>query len=136
MEFVINNWYLFLALVVILALLFGGPVVQKIYGIKGVDCSQAVMLINHDKGVVLDVCEPKEFQSGHIPQAINIPLGKLAGRVKELDKFKKQPIIVSCRSGNRSLKGAATLRKNGFESVYTLSGGMLAWEKNNLPLEK
>jgi rhodanese-related sulfurtransferase len=43
---------------------------------------------------------------------------------------------VSCRSGNRSLKAAVVLRKHGFATVYNLAGGLQAWERDNLPLEK
>jgi rhodanese-related sulfurtransferase len=45
-------------------------------------------------------------------------------------------VIVSCRSGNRSLRGAIVLRKRGFERVYSLNGGLTAWQRDNLPLAK
>jgi rhodanese-related sulfurtransferase len=56
--------------------------------------------------------------------------------LRDLEKHKNKPIIVSCRSGNRSLKGAVILRKHGFATVYNLAGGLQAWERDNLPLEK
>lgn len=136
MDFIINNWYLFVALVLVLALLFGPVISQLMHGIKSVNTAQAVNLINHSKGIVVDVCEPKEFQTGHIPDSVNMPLSHLAAHASELDKHKNAPIIVSCRSGQRSVKGAVILRKHGFDSVYTLSGGMLAWQRENLPVEK
>ena len=95
-----------------------------------------MQLINHESAIIVDVCEPQEYKSGHIPNAINIPLGHLAGRVKELEKHKAKPILLSCRVGNRSGRGAAILRKHGFEKVYTLAGGFNAWERDNLPVEK
>ena len=135
-QFIIQNWYLFVALGVILFLLAAGPISQRMHGIKNANAAQAVQLLNRENGVVIDVCEPKEFSTGHVPNAINLPLASLKDRLRDLDKYKNKPVIVSCRSGNRSLKGAVILRKNGFATVYNLSGGLLAWEKDNLPVEK
>lgn len=136
MQFVIHNWYLFVALGVILFLLVIGPLSQQLHGIKNANAAQTVQLLNREDGVVVDVCEPKEFQAGHIPNAVNLPLSALSNRLRELDKFKNKPVIVTCRAGNRSMKGAVILRKHGFATVYNLSGGLLAWEKDNLPVEK
>lgn len=136
MQFVIHNWYLFVALGVILFLLVAGPITQHLNGIKNANAAQAVQLLNREDGVIVDVCEPKEFQAGHIASAINLPLASLKDRLRELEKHKNKPLIVTCRAGNRSMKGAAILRKHGFPTVYTLSGGLHAWEKENLPVEK
>ncbi|MHB8743361.1 MAG: rhodanese-like domain-containing protein [Sulfuricaulis sp.] len=134
--FIIHNWYLFAALGVILFLLAAGPVTQYLHGVKNANAARTVQLLNREDGVVVDVCEPKEFMSGHITNAINLPLASLKERLRELDKYKNKPVIVTCRAGNRSLKGAVILRQHGFATVYSLSGGLLAWEKENLPLEK
>lgn len=136
LEFVTHNWYLFVALGVILFLLAAGPISQQMHGIKNVNVAQTVQLLNRENAVVVDVCEPKEFSAGHVPNAINLPLGSLKDRLREIEKHKNRPIVVSCRSGNRSLKGAVLLRKHGFPTVYNLAGGLQAWERDNLPLEK
>ena len=136
LEFVTHNWYLFIALGVILFLLAAGPISQQMHGIKNVNVAQTVQLLNRENAMVVDVCEPKEFSAGHVPNAINLPLGSLNDRLREIEKHKNRPIVVSCRSGNRSLKGAVLLRKHGFPTVYNLAGGLLAWERDNLPLEK
>ncbi|MFQ6021353.1 MAG: rhodanese-like domain-containing protein [Acidiferrobacterales bacterium] len=135
-DFAIKYWYLFVALIVVLALFALGPLTNLFHGIKDVNVWDAVRLINHESAVIVDVGEPHEFKTGHIPQAINIPLAGLPGRAKELEKHKNKPILLSCRSGNRSGRGAVILRKHGFEKVYTLAGGLPAWEKDNLPVEK
>ena len=135
-QFVINNWYLFVALGVILFMLAVGPISQQMYGIKNANAAQTVQLLNRENGVVVDVCEPKEFSAGHVPNAINFPLSSMKDRLRDLDKYKNKPVIVSCRSGNRSMKGAVLLRKHGFPTVYNLSGGLQAWERDNLPVEK
>lgn len=136
MKFVIENWQLFAALVAILAMIAWGPVLRRIYGIHVAPVLGAVNLINRESAVVVDVCEPSEFQQGHLPRAVNIPLGKLATRIGELEKYRGKPILVTCRHGNRSVRGALTLRKKGFDTVYSLGGGFAAWEKENLPVEK
>ena len=106
MEFVVNNWYLFLALFVVLAMLFAGPITQMIHNIKSVNNAEAVRLMNHEAGMVVDVCEPREYQSGHILNAVNIPLSTLAARTKELEKHQGKPVIVSqFRDRDSDLRG-------------------------------
>src|SRR3990172_6864574 len=77
LQFVINNGYLFVALGVILFLLAAGPISQQMYGIKNANAAQTVQLLNRENAVVVDVCEPKEFSAGHVPNAINLPLSSL-----------------------------------------------------------
>lgn len=136
MQFILHNWYLFAGLAVVMFLLVAVPISQAVYGIKIASPAQTVLLMNHDAAVVVDVCEASEFKTGHIPNAVNLPLSQLKDRARDLDKHKDKPIIVTCRSGNRSMKGAVLLRKHGLPTVYSLSGGLLAWERDNLPVEK
>jgi rhodanese-related sulfurtransferase len=94
------------------------------------------MLINQKDAVVIDVREPGEFAQSHILNARNIPLGELAARMKELERFKERAVIVSCATGNRSGSAAALLRKNGFTNAVNLAGGVAAWQQAGLPTEK
>ena len=98
-QFLTDNWYLFMALAVVLGLLAQGTVAQLLYKIKSVGSAQAINLINRESAVVIDVCEPKEYQQGHLPNAINIPLSSLSSRISELEKYKGKPIVVACRGG-------------------------------------
>ncbi len=109
---------------------------NRLRGIKEVDSVGALQLINHKNARVLDVREDSEYKSGHVLNAIHIPLGKLNARIGELEKLKSQPLVVICRSGNRSSSACAALGKQGFELAYNLAGGIMAWEKAKLPLEK
>jgi len=109
---------------------------NRFRGIKEVDPAAALQLINHKNAVVLDVREPSEYDAGHVLNSKLIPLGKLKERMGELDKYKGQPIVVVCRSGNRSGTACFLLGKQGFAQVYNLAGGVQAWQKINLPLEK
>ncbi len=80
-----------------------------------------------DQGVfVLDVREPDEWAQAHIPGATLIPLGELQTRVNELPK--DQPVLVYCRSGNRSATGRDILKAAGFENVTSMSGGINEWK--------
>ncbi len=73
------------------------------------------------KTFLLDVREPFEYEQGHIPNAVNIPLGQIRSRLDEIPKDKE--IIVNCQVGLRSYIGVRMLMQNGFERVKNLSGG-------------
>jgi rhodanese-related sulfurtransferase/rubrerythrin len=75
---------------------------------------------------LLDVRQPREYESGHIPGAKLIPLGELEYRYGELDK--DQGIISYCRSGHRSMAASILLCGLGFENVYNLDGGIRKWD--------
>jgi len=98
--------------------------------------SEAVQLINRRDAVVIDVRDAADYKSGHITNARHIPEGELEGRARELEKVKAKPIIVSCARGNRSSGVAYRLRKLGFNEVFSLRGGLAAWQQANMPLEK
>lgn len=136
LEFAINHWDLFAALVIILAMLLGGNLSSRLRGFSNLEPTDAVRIINHDEAVVVDVREDKEVADGTILDSLHIPLGSLGDRLEELANFREKPIIVSCRSGHRSATACARLRKEGFTTVYNLKGGVLAWQNAGLPLQK
>ena len=136
MQFIVNN-----ILPISIALLSGAMLLWSVFGnrirgIREVDCTAALQLINHKNAVVLDVREGDEYKGGHILNSMHIPLGKLNERIGELEKHKEQPVVVVCRTGNRSAGACATLGKHSFGQAYNLTGGILAWQKANLPLRK
>ena len=134
-QFIQDNWMLVAVAVISGAMLVYSFVGAKLSGIEQADTLKATRLYNDD-ALVLDVREDKEWAEGHIPRAKHIPLGKLGERMSELDKFKSNPVLVNCRSGMRSASACKQLKKAGFETVYNLAGGIIAWEKANLPLTK
>lgn len=79
---------------------------------------------------ILDVREDFEVTQGMIPGALHIPMGQLGSRLGELDK--DRPIIVVCRSGNRSAAVADALTQTGY-MADTMNGGMAAWQRAGLP---
>jgi rhodanese-related sulfurtransferase len=93
-------------------------------------------MMNHSKAVVVDVREDKEMADGSIINAIHIPLGDLKNQIKKIEKYKEKPVIVVCRSGMRSASAASILRKEGFQQVHNMRGGIMAWQKDGMPLVK
>jgi rhodanese-related sulfurtransferase len=123
---------------VVMAIVSGGmllwPLIRNRSSGASVSPLEATLLINREDAMVLDVREPAEWSKGHIPNARHIPLGQVAQRIGELDKFKSKPIIVSCATGSRSGSVCGTLRKAGFEKVFNLAGGLPAWEQAGQPV--
>ena len=135
-EFAIKHWDLFAALAIILFMMFSGGLGSRMRGYKEIGPVESVQLLNHQDAVLVDVREDAEYKEGHILDAIHIPLGKLADRMAELEKFRERPIIVGCRSGHRSASACAKLRKSGYETIYNLKGGIMAWQSAGLPVQK
>jgi len=105
-------------------------------GGNSVSAQQLVDLVNREGALVLDVRDAKEFQSGHIVDALNIPFSNLESRLDELRKYKEKPIIVTCRMGQHAGAAGTMLRKQGFQNVSRLTGGMAEWLNQNLPVVK
>ena len=134
MKFFIDNWML-IALAVVSGTLLLGPVIQGAVN-TGLSANDAVQLINREKAVVVDVCEPAEYAAGHIVGSKNIPLGDLQAKLAGAVKNKSLPLILVCQSGARSARAVATAKTLGFEQAQSLGGGLAAWKRANLPVEK
>lgn len=105
-------------------------------GAKQLSPIEAVRLINQQDAVLLDVREEREYKAGHIANSLHVPAGLLDKEIAQLDEHKAKPIIVYCRSGVRANSAAASLRKHGLTNIFTLNGGLLAWQAANLPIKK
>jgi rhodanese-related sulfurtransferase len=96
-------------------------------------------LKNGEDILILDVRTPAEFtgELGHIKGAVNLPLDQLSARLKEMGSelapYKTAPVIVVCRTENRSSKAARILKADGFTNVSALLGGMTSWSAKGLP---
>ena len=134
MKFIIDNWML-ISLAVFSGALLLAPIIQGAVA-TGLGANEAVQLMNREKAVVIDVCEPNEFAAGHVVGAKNIPLSDLQAKLGSAVKNKKLPIILVCQSGARSARAVATAKGLGFEQVHSLGGGLVAWKAANLPVEK
>lgn len=136
LQFLQNNMMLVSLAVFSGAMLFWSFFGNRILGIKEVEVVQAVNLINRENALMLDVREQSEYDNGHVGNSRLISLGDLKKRIGELEKYRERPIVVMCRSGARSASGAALLSKSGFTKVYSLSGGIVAWQKASMPIER
>ncbi len=135
MQFIQSNLGIVLLVLVSGVMLVWPSIGRRMSGVKEVGTMEATQLINHQNAVVLDVREDSEFYAGHVPHSVHVPLGQLTKHA-ELEKYKNRPIIAVCRSGMRSGHACSVLRKNGFEQVYNLAGGINAWQQANMPMEK
>mgnify|MGYP003153346317 FL=1 len=98
-------------------------------------CRELTALVNSGEGVVLDVRVKKEFDAGHIVDALNIPYDKLVSRTGELEKHKAKTIIVVDAMGQHAGTACRELLKAGFTAAK-LSGGISSWRGDNLPVVK
>jgi rhodanese-related sulfurtransferase len=133
-SFFVDNWILLLVAFASGAMLVW-PLIGRGGGALSVGTAEAVRLINREKGVLIDVCEPAEFAAGHAAGARNVPLGKLGG-AKELPSNKALPLVLLCASGARANRAAALLRKAGHEKAVSLAGGTAAWREAGFPIDK
>lgn len=136
MEFISQNYFLIGAILFVFVMLVGEPLRRRMLGIEPITINQAVALSNHEDAVFVDVREQREVDNtGIIQDAVHIPLSSLKKNIGQLDKYKARAVVVYCRSGHRSMGAAGTLKKAGFEKVYNLTGGIVAWQKDNLPTQ-
>ncbi len=81
--------------------------------------------------LLLDVREPDEFAAYRIEGSTLIPMRTIPARLHELDR--RADIVMVCRSGARSYHAGMFLKQNGFERVYNLAGGVIAWSRDVEP---
>jgi len=105
-------------------------------GGASVSAQELVSLVNGENAVVVDVRDKAEFDSGHIVDAINIPFASLESRADELEKYKEQPLVITCKMGQHSGSAGTLLKKKGFNNVSRLKGGIAEWRGQSLPVVK
>ncbi len=133
-DFARNNFLIVAAFIAVLGFIIKSEISRLTQKYKQVGVNEAVLILNKDNSVVLDVREDKEIQGGKIQGAKHITLAQLPSRIAELGSDKEAPILVYCRSGSRSAHACQLLTKAGYENVANLTGGILAWESANLPV--
>lgn len=106
---------------------------RKASGMVAIEPSEAVAMINNN-GVVVDLRSAEAFARGHIVNAKNVPYDELDAQQGKLEQYKSKPVIAVCDAGMTSTKAVASLRTSGFESAYTLKGGMTAWSTAGMPV--
>lgn len=97
-----------------------------------IDCTAAAEAFAAGGARFVDVREPDEWRSGHIPGAFHIPLGELGTRYLAIPSHER--VIMVCRVGDRSYQATEYLLGHGHDQVANLDGGMLAWEEAGHPV--
>lgn len=133
-QFILNHWVLWLALAVVLIVIFINEVLMQQKRAKELTPTQAVNAINHDDAVVFDLRDKEAFRAGHIIDSIRVDVDELSQ--KRMEKYKTKPVILVCARGVQAASVASKLKEQGFENTMVLSGGMSAWVSANLPVDK
>jgi len=103
------------------------------FGVKELDVNKLQSYLDEGKKVrLLDVRGIGEMAQGMIPNAEKLPLHTLPARLNEIDA--NEMTVLYCRSGARSAQGVGFMAQQGFDNVYNLRGGIIAWAQNGMPL--
>lgn len=86
--------------------------------------------------LLLDIREADDYKEFHIPNSMNMPFGRLAARLAELEVYKGKPVMVIDHSGLRAPRAMEQLQKAGFSQVFVVNGGIAEWKAAGLPIEK
>ena len=135
MTFLVNNWLLLaLALVsgglLLWPVLMGGPVAGS------VSPSDAVMLINRSKAVLIDVSDAAEYALGHAGGAKHLAFADVQAKLGTVVKDKKTTVLMLCTTGARAGKAVKLAQELGYLSVQSIAGGTAGWRSASLPIEK
>ncbi len=99
-----------------------------------IDVATAAKLKDRPDVVLIDVREQWEYDEGHIPGVILIPMGEIESRISEIPT--DQTVILTCRSGNRSGQVYDYLSQQGYNNVHNMEGGILAWQAAGFEVEQ
>ena len=105
-------------------------------GLKTLSTQEAVQLMNEKEVFILDVRSEKETainQKRSLKNAAHIPLVKIVTHSELLKKHTNKPVLVVCSKGDRAHSAWSMLKAIGFNELYTLSGGLHAWQEQGLP---
>lgn len=105
-------------------------------GFKGLRPAELTTLINRENALVVDLRPIADFGKGHIPGSKNVLMSQFDPENKQLKAARALPVVLVCKTGQTAGGAARRLKKAGFEQVYVLEGGILAWQQAELPLSR
>lgn len=129
-----NKYLLFFLMIAGLVLSCSAMVEEQ--GYRNIDAAQAAELIKQEQVLILDVRTPEEYREGHIKGSVLIPVQELEREYTRISDFLQKPVLVYCRSGNRSVTASNILMSKGFHHLYHIKGGIKDWIRHQLPVEK
>lgn len=135
-EFLSENIVWLIAFIVVANMLVFSFFQGKPKGVNDISALQLPRLQRDGNAVIVDVCEPNEFNKEHIASSVNYPLKTLESSNRSLMKLKNKTVVLTCATGSRSVKAAKILKPMGFDNLNILKGGMISWNKENLPVAK
>ncbi|MEO5340902.1 MAG: rhodanese-like domain-containing protein [Magnetococcus sp. MYC-9] len=136
MNWLQENSATLLMVVAVLMFVMRGPVLARLVGVEPLSVHDlAKRLASATPPLLLDVRSRPEFEAGHLPQALLVPLPELR---QHMDALRQRPdigtVAVICQSGNRSLHGSVLLKRAGFVQVFNVVGGMNNWKVQGYPV--
>lgn len=135
-EFVAAHWVLTTAFVIAFVWLIIEEAKHQGLGGARQTPQGVTYLINQLQAQVVDLRDPAAFQDGCIVGSLNIPYARLEQSLDKLKRLKNNPIVLVCSMGQQSVPAMHKLRKQGFEQLFVLGGGIAAWRRAGLPLKK
>ncbi|SHM40918.1 rhodanese-like domain-containing protein [Rhodanobacter sp. OK091] len=136
-EFIGNHTALAALFVILLVALVATQIMELFSKTKELTPAGLTGLINRDNPLLIDLSSLADFEKMHVPGAKHVAMSQFDPEKKELAKAKDLPVVVMDKDGHgNSAKAAQRLVKAGFEKVYTLGGGVLAWHAAQLPVAK
>ncbi|RUL69669.1 rhodanese-like domain-containing protein [Dyella choica] len=135
-QFVSNHLALSLLLVGLVIALLVTQVMVLLRKYKELTPAGLTQLINRDNPLLIDLSAIADFEKMHVPGARHVALSQFDPEHKDLVKARELPVVVMDKDGRQSDSAAQRLIKAGFTRVYTLGGGVLAWQQAQLPVAK
>jgi len=136
LTFIGNHPVLTGAFAVVLAALIASEMGRMARRWKELDTHQAILLMNREDPLILDVSSSKDYAEGHILNAENVTPSRLEAGNQKLMKFRERPVLIYCKNGQVSPQMASRLTKLGFEQVHVLKGGLAQWRSDNQPVTR
>ncbi len=133
--FIHQHSQLSLAFIVVFILLTIIEFIRAKRGTNQLSAAEATNMINRQDAVVVDVRSTESYATGHIVDAVSLPLADIATKYKKLEKSKTKPIILVCATGTDSPQASTTLSSLGF-NTFILNGGIRAWRTAEMPVVK
>ena len=133
-EFASKHWMLVVAFLAVTYFLIQDIIESSLRKYQTISPMLTVTKLNTGSPIIVDVREGAEFKKGHIADAIHIPVGSIESQIKKIELYKQDDVIVVCHTGMRSATACSNLKKQGFENVFLMTGGMQSWEENKLPV--
>jgi len=135
--FISANLFLCIIFVILIIIFIGFELSQSKSQKFNLSLQDAIVTVNRNHGVYMDIRNAEEYNAKHILGAINTPFESIENSLKKLKKLQKKPIIIynNANVNAQIQKAILTLQQNDFENVFALNGGLAAWTKEGFPIE-